>query len=292
MAPVFDGNKCKVHLKMLINRFKLLEAKKANLNKQANRAVAQLLREGKSESARIAVEHSIREDFTIEVYEILRQHIELLLARWAVVQNESEPRKEVQESVCTVIYAGYLLSAEIVELKVLYEQLTVRYGKPFAAEVTRNPTPYISPKVLYKLQYGIPDPALVQTYLIEIARAHHVDWAPVPVPTAMTLADLGAPAAAPPPAAPPPPDRLPVVVGIPIASAVVGIPVGIPVVPAAHVVGVLSSAPAPEKGVEPVAPAPPRPSSPAASAPPAPAPAPKPDIDDELALRLAALKGR
>ena len=25
MAPVFDGNKCKVHLKMLINRFKLLD---------------------------------------------------------------------------------------------------------------------------------------------------------------------------------------------------------------------------------------------------------------------------
>eukprot|EP00307_Rebecca_sp_RCC1486_P008494 CAMPEP_0119420424 /NCGR_PEP_ID=MMETSP1335-20130426/23485_1 /TAXON_ID=259385 /ORGANISM="Chrysoculter rhomboideus, Strain RCC1486" /LENGTH=60 /DNA_ID=CAMNT_0007445779 /DNA_START=35 /DNA_END=213 /DNA_ORIENTATION=+ len=47
----FDANKCKVHLKMLINRFKLLEAKKVNLNKQANREVAGLLRAGKSESA-------------------------------------------------------------------------------------------------------------------------------------------------------------------------------------------------------------------------------------------------
>ena len=178
-APRFDGHKCKVMLKMLTNRFKLLEAKKLNLKKQAQRSVASLLREGKSESARIQVEHIIREDFTIEVYEILRQHVDLLLARFAVVQNEAEPRKEVQESVCTIIYAGWLLGGEIAELKVLYEQLATKYGKPFVDEVTKNSGLYINPRVLRKLQYDIPEPALVETYLIEIARAHRVDWQPV-----------------------------------------------------------------------------------------------------------------
>lgn len=177
-TPRFDGNKCKVHLKMLTNRFKLLESKKMNLNKQKQRAVAQLLREGKSESARIQVEHIIREDYTIEVYEILRQHVDLLLARFAVVQTEPEPRKEIQESVCTIIYAGWLLGSEITELRVLYEQLAIKYGKPFVDEVTTNSGLYINPRVLKKLQFDIPDKALVETYLVEIARAHRVDWQP------------------------------------------------------------------------------------------------------------------
>ncbi|KAJ1624964.1 regulator of Vps4 activity in the MVB pathway-domain-containing protein [Pavlovales sp. CCMP2436] len=159
--PRFDANKCKVHLKMLANRFKLLEGKKANLNKQMQRAVAGLLREGKSESARIQTEHIIREDITIEVYEVLRQHVDILIARFAVIISEPEPRKEVQESVCTLIYAGWLLGSEIPELRALHEQFASKYGKPFAEEVTKNSSLYINPRVLKKLQHDIPDPALV-----------------------------------------------------------------------------------------------------------------------------------
>lgn len=177
-GPRFDSNKCKVHLRMLVNRFKLLEAKKANLNKQANRAVAAMLVEGKAESARIQVEHIIREDYVVEAYEILRQNAEIILARYNVVVAEHEPRREIQESLCTLIYAGWLLGSEVTELKVLLDQLTAKYGKPFVDEVTRHAPKYINPRVLHKLNHDIPSKELVDTYLVEIARAHRVDWQP------------------------------------------------------------------------------------------------------------------
>ena len=71
--PKFDANKCKTNLKMLVNRFQLLVQKKTNLNKQQKRKVALLLRDDKAPEAEVLVEHIIREDYTIESYELLRQ---------------------------------------------------------------------------------------------------------------------------------------------------------------------------------------------------------------------------
>ena len=45
--PKFDANKCKVQLKMLINRLNLLSQKKGNLAKAEKRKVAELLRDTK-----------------------------------------------------------------------------------------------------------------------------------------------------------------------------------------------------------------------------------------------------
>ena len=54
------------HLKMSEHRFGILNSKKVNLIKQQKREIAELLRGGKEEKARIRVEHLIRLDFTIE----------------------------------------------------------------------------------------------------------------------------------------------------------------------------------------------------------------------------------
>ena len=79
--PKFDANKCKVNLKMLQNRFALLQQKKTNLAKQQKRQVAMMLKDDKEAQARILVEHIIREDYTLESYELLRQYADLILAR-------------------------------------------------------------------------------------------------------------------------------------------------------------------------------------------------------------------
>ena len=97
--PKFDANKCKVNLKMLINRFNLLTQKKANLAKQQKREIALLLRDNNEARARILVEHIIREDYTVESYDLLRGYTELLLARLNVVIQEPELKPEVAEAV-------------------------------------------------------------------------------------------------------------------------------------------------------------------------------------------------
>ena len=89
-GPKFNADKCKVQLKMLGARFKLLLQKKTNLAKQQKREVALLLRADKEANARILVEHIIREDYTLESYELLRQHGDLILARFNVIVVEQE----------------------------------------------------------------------------------------------------------------------------------------------------------------------------------------------------------
>jgi hypothetical protein len=171
--------------------------------------------------------------------------------------------------------------------------------------VTHNPALYINQKVLYKLQYGIPDPQLVQTYLIEIAKAHRVQWEPlgpvaggghVAVPSAISLAELDAASAAAPLPIEPPPYAAPAALAssatlaqLRIVEVVGSAP---PLAPDATSGAPADAAETPPvktgKDVEctPSAPALPLVPSPAPSAPPTS----KANIDDELSKRLAALK--
>ena len=97
--PRFDANKAKVQLKMLINRLNLLTSKKANLAKAEKRKVAMLLREDKEHNARILVEQIIREDYTLEAYDLLKQYTEMLIARFNVVVTEEELKVSVHHSL-------------------------------------------------------------------------------------------------------------------------------------------------------------------------------------------------
>lgn len=177
----FNANKCKVQLKMLDTRMKLLIQKKTNLAKQQKREIGMLLRDNKEANARALVEHIIRtspgsqyaqnrkrcqvfaaggslsaahasawshfdgvismesfqrshactrcvslrvalspagEDYTIESYELLRQHAALVLARFNVLEVEKELKPEVAEYVRSLIYGSYVLGAHVPELLV------------------------------------------------------------------------------------------------------------------------------------------------------------------------------
>lgn len=83
----FNPTKTKVQLKLAINRLKLLQQKKTQLNAAARREIAGLLEKGKEDSARVRVEHIIREDFNIEAMEILELYSELLLARFGLLES-------------------------------------------------------------------------------------------------------------------------------------------------------------------------------------------------------------
>ena len=171
--PRFDANKTKVQLKMLINRLNLLTSKKANLAKAEKRKVAMLLRDDKEANARILVEHIIREDYTLESYELLRQYADLILARLNVVTNEPELKPEVAEAVCSLLYAGWLMASEVPELGTLNQLFTAKYGKPYAAEVIENKEKYLNYRLLRMLtSTQVPDPTVVELYLTEIAKAY------------------------------------------------------------------------------------------------------------------------
>ena len=194
--PKFDANKTKVNLKMLINRFNLLTQKKSNLAKQQKRQVALLLKDDKEPNARILVEHIIREDYTLESYDLLRQYTELLLARLNVLVQEPELKPEIAEAVCALLYAGWLMGSEVPELHTLYMLFTAKYGKPYSEEVVNSKEKYLSHRLLRMLtSTQVPDPTVVELYLTEIAKAYNVEWTPRPqgVPGMMNSSTLGVP---------------------------------------------------------------------------------------------------
>jgi len=96
-----------------------MQQKQSALAKQARRELAQLLDQGKEESARIRVENIIREDLFVEMLETLELYCELLLARFGLLeqmyaipklQNLTRNRKDcdpgLEEAVKTLIYAA------------------------------------------------------------------------------------------------------------------------------------------------------------------------------------------
>src|ERR1700712_986400 len=98
-------NKIKVQLKLSVSRLRMVQQKDTAVAKQQRRSMAQLLEQGKEESARIRVENIIRSDMNTELLEILELYCELLSARAGLLEaKECDPGLE--EAVKSIMYAA------------------------------------------------------------------------------------------------------------------------------------------------------------------------------------------
>ncbi|KAI9878667.1 MAG: hypothetical protein M1830_000283 [Pleopsidium flavum] len=174
MAPSLTVvSKIKVQLKLSISRLRMVEQKDAAIAKQQRRAMAQLLEQGKEESARIRVENIIRSDISTELLEILELYCELLLARIGLLEaKECDPGLE--EAVKSIIYAAP--RTEIKELQQARQLLVEKFGKDFALAAMENSDGKVAERVVKKLRVEPPDQELVTLYLREIARTYGVPW--------------------------------------------------------------------------------------------------------------------
>ncbi|TGZ78161.1 DUF292-domain-containing protein [Ascodesmis nigricans] len=178
MAPVSPViSKLKVALKLSISRLRMAQQKEEALAKVNRRQMAQLLENGKEESARIRVENVIRQDIAVELMEILELYCELLLARIGLLDaKECDPGLE--EAVKSLIYAAP--RSEIKELHQVRQLLVEKYGKEFAMTAIENSDGKVSERVLKKLRVEPPEERLVMLYLKEIARTYNIEWGVTP----------------------------------------------------------------------------------------------------------------
>ncbi|KAI8970043.1 regulator of Vps4 activity in the MVB pathway-domain-containing protein, partial [Mycotypha africana] len=172
---MFNSTRLKVQLKLCINRLKMLQAKKTSLNQHNRREIGQLLEKGKEESARIRVEHIIRDDMLIEAMENIELYCDLLLARFGLLETYKNCEKSIAEAVNTIIWAAPRLD-EVKELALVRDQLASKFGKEFMMQALENEDDRVNPKIVMKLQPDAPDPFLVERYLEEIARILNIDW--------------------------------------------------------------------------------------------------------------------
>jgi vacuolar protein sorting-associated protein IST1 len=169
-------NKIKVQLKLSISRLRMVQAKDEALAKQSRRSMAQLLEQGKVESARIRVENIIRSDMNTELLEYLELYCELLIARAGLLEaKECDPGLE--EAVKSIIFAAPKIEG-VKELSVVRALLAEKYGKEFTLHAVENSDGKVAERVSNRLRVEPPDKELVDKYLSVIAETYNVDWPP------------------------------------------------------------------------------------------------------------------
>ncbi|CBN80097.1 conserved unknown protein [Ectocarpus siliculosus] len=173
---VFDENKVKPFLKMSITRLNLLVNKKANHIKISKKEIARLLADGKEEKARIKVEQVIREDFTIEAYDVLELHCELVAERMRLVASQKDVPPDMEQAVCTIIWAAD--RAEVSELSTVKSQFVKKYGSEYVRLAELNEGGCVNPKVVEKLDCQPPSSFVVTEYLLGIAEEYDVEYTP------------------------------------------------------------------------------------------------------------------
>nr|CAG4638737.1 EOG090X0DNH [Cyclestheria hislopi] len=173
-------SKLKTNLRLAVNRLKLLEKKKTELALKARKEIADYISAGKAERAKIRVEQIIREDYLVEAMELLEMYCDLLLARFGLVQQMKTLDDGLAEAISSLIWVAPRMQADVAELKIIADQLTVKYGKPYSLACRDNGIGTVSPKLMHKLSVQAPPKILVEKYLIEIAKNYNVPYEPDP----------------------------------------------------------------------------------------------------------------
>ena len=174
----FKSSKLQVNLKLSMQRFKLLEKKKTEQALKARREIADLIKNGRIERARIKVEHIIREDYLVEAMEILELYCDLLLARMGLLETMAYCEEGLSESVNTLIWAAPRLQADVQELEQVSRQLTLKFGKTFGEQARANRTGTVNEKVIHRLGVQAPSASLVENYMSVIAKNYNIHYEP------------------------------------------------------------------------------------------------------------------
>ncbi|CDK26834.1 unnamed protein product [Kuraishia capsulata CBS 1993] len=181
---------------MAISRLRLAQTKKTAITKQQRRQMAELLQQGKEESAKIRVENIIRDDMLIELLEYLELYCELLLARIGLLSssplaaNSAPGELHVQvcppgleEAVKSIIFAAQY--TEIKELMSVKDLLAHKFGKEFYLRALNDEETStearVPHKILSRCSVEPPSPELVRLYLSEIAKVYNVPFSELEV---------------------------------------------------------------------------------------------------------------
>ncbi|XP_059066929.1 uncharacterized protein LOC131050106 isoform X2 [Cryptomeria japonica] len=177
-GKTFKPAKCKTALRLAISRIKLLKNKKELQLKQTRRDLAQLLQSGQEPSARIQVEHLIREQNIIGAYDFIEIFCELIVARLPMIESQKNCPIDLQEAISTLIFTAPRC-ADIPELSEIRSHFGSKYGKEFVASAAElRPECGVNRIVIEKLSARAPNGEQKLKVMKEIAKEHQIKWDP------------------------------------------------------------------------------------------------------------------
>lgn len=168
--------KLRTNLRLCINRLKLLEKKKSELALKSRVEIADFIRNGKLDRARIRVESIVREDYLVEAMEMVEMFCDLVLARFGLIEKMAELDPGIEEAVASIFWVTPRLSSDVPELKEVSQQLAMKYGKEFAETCRKNGLQNVNEKVVAKLSMSAPAKVLVENYMLEISKSYKVPF--------------------------------------------------------------------------------------------------------------------
>ncbi|KAL0790931.1 hypothetical protein Bca101_007177 [Brassica carinata] len=172
----FNSSKCKTAAKMAVARIKLLRNKRQVVVKQMRRDIALLLQSGQDATARIRVEHVIREQNILAANEIIELFCELIVSRLAIITKHKECPVDLKEGIASLIFAAPRCS-EIPELGDLKDIFEKKYGRDFVSAATElRPTCGVNRMLVVKLSVTRPEGEFKLKVMKEIAKEFQVDW--------------------------------------------------------------------------------------------------------------------
>lgn len=143
---------------------------------QMKRELAQLLDSGQDRTARIRVEHLIREEKMVAAYELIEIYCELIAARLPIIESQKNCPIDLKEAIASVIFASPRCS-DIPELTDVKKHFTAKYGKEFiTAALELRPNSGVGRMVVEKLSATAPDVQIKSKVLNAIAEEHNIKW--------------------------------------------------------------------------------------------------------------------
>ncbi|KAL0366435.1 UNVERIFIED_CONTAM: ist1 [Sesamum radiatum] len=174
----FKAAKCKTLLKLTIPRIKLLRNRREIQMKNMRREIAKLLETGQEATARIRVEHIIREEKMTAAQEIVELFCELITVRLPIIEAQRECPLDLKEAISSLCFAAPRC-ADLPELLQVQMMFAGKYGKEFVSAATElRPECGVNRQLVELLSVRAPAPDVKLKLLKEIAEEHELEWDP------------------------------------------------------------------------------------------------------------------
>lgn len=142
------------------------------------RDIAKLLETGQEATARIRVEHIIREENMMAAQEIIELFCELIAVRLPIIESQRECPLDLKEAISSVCFAAPRC-ADLPELLQVQMLFAAKYGKEFLSAATElRPDCGVNRQLIELLSVRAPSAEKKLNLLKEIAVEHDLDWDP------------------------------------------------------------------------------------------------------------------
>lgn len=176
----FSADDLRLNCKLAETRIEQLKNKKMNGLKRQRDEIVKLLGDKKQEElARIRTEHMVREDFNIEVLQIIALHCALLKERVKLLDSSPTIPHDMRQCITTLVYAADRID-DVPELTKIRSNLMLKYKKELSGwlaseEKTRE---NVNERVFERLSPKPPNARIVLGYMVHIAKENNLDWEP------------------------------------------------------------------------------------------------------------------